>query len=198
MVGQWWSTNANVEQRWVYGKGASSELGAAWSLSGAPGSFTGSKTSTSSVDAAVTFPLATGKAGNLYRTYFKFGEYDLQEYDYITGKWYYIGTWVRKTSWERGAVVTSGLAVPKSNPDNCKPYAPDAEDDSAVSTAVTWTDGISLSPAMKGRLLDVTLSSRTGFTTTAKNHVHFLKWGRLCGRYGPLSHPGALIARKLL
>jgi hypothetical protein len=50
---------------------------------------------------------------------------------------------------------------------------------------------------MKGLLLDISLSSRTGFSTTAKNHVTFTKKGRLCGRYGPLSHPGALITRNL-
>jgi hypothetical protein len=198
VVGQWWSTTPNVKQRWVYGKGASSELGAAWSLSGAPGSFSGSKTYSSSVDASVTFPLTTGRAGKLYRSFFKMGKYDLQEYDYITSTWYYIGTMVPKTSWERGTALTSGLAVPTSDPGNCQKYLARSDDDSAVSAAMTWTDGISLSPAMKGLLLNVTLSSRTGFTTTAKNHVHFLKRGRLCGRYGPLSHPGALIARKPL
>jgi len=195
VVGQWWSNTAGVTESWIYGKSSSSELGAAWSQSGAPGSYSRSKTYTSTTDATVQFPDATGKAGQFYRSFFKYGKYDMQVWDYIAGRWFYVGTGIRRTSWERGTAVTTGLAVPSSNTDNCSPYAAGSTDNSSVSKAVTWTDGVSLSVPMQVALASVTLSSRTGFTTTAKNHVHFSAKGRLCGRFGPLSHPGALIAR---
>ncbi len=185
-----------MRQRWVYGKGASSAFGSAWSLSGAAGSFSRSKSYTSTIDGSVTFPVVRGKAGYLFRSNFKMGKYDLQEYDYVTARWYYVGTSVRKTSWERGIGWTPLSTVPASVPRFCQPYLSGSGDQTTVSKAVTWTDGISLSQAMQGILIGVTLSSRTGFTTTATNHVHFNRRGRLCGRYGPLSHPGALIARK--
>lgn len=79
------------------------------------------------------------------------GKCDLQEYDYIQGKWHYIGTSIRRTSWERGTQVTSGLKAPATKKKNCSNYAAGSQDGTAISTAVTWSDGISLSPLVARR-----------------------------------------------
>jgi len=198
LVGQWWSTTPGVWQRWSYTKGATSALGGAFTLSGEGGEYKHSETQSTTTTATVGFPVAEHLAGKYYRTYFRYGKYKLEEYEYTTGQWYYIGTWVRRTSWERGTQVTSGVPVPSTQNKNCSKYFAGSDDTSEVSKAVTWTDGVKLSVAMKGVLGSVSLSSQTGFTTQATNEVHFTRKGRLCGVSGPLSRPGALVARKPL
>jgi hypothetical protein len=198
VVGQWWSGTKNTVQRWKYARGTRTRLGAAWSVGGGAGSFTGSRTWSQGVDAKVAFPKIKGKAGILLRSFFKYGLYDLQQYDYVTGRWHYIATWIRQTRWVRGTDLTTGLPVPRSPRKWCSPYHAGSSDQTSLSTAVEWTNGVQLSPAMKGLLVGLDLSSRTGFTTTARNKVTFTGPARLCGRYGPLSKPGALIGRRPL
>lgn len=197
LVGQWWSKNPGTVERWIYSKGATSALEAAFTLAGEHGVYAHSETNSTAITSTVKFPRARGKAGKLYRTYFGYGRFVLQQYDYVSGKWVYIGTWVRRTSWERGTQVTSNVPVPPSSGKHCAPYLRDSEDTTQTSAAVTWSDGVQLSGRMKAVLGGVTLSSRTGFTDVATNHVRFAtRRGRLCGVYGPLSAPGALLARK--
>lgn len=196
LVGQWWSKTPNVEQTWRYSQGATSSLEAAFTLAGDGGEYKHSETNTTSTTSSVGFPKVTGKAGKYFRTYFAYGRYKLEEFDYVTGRWYYIGKWVRRTTWERGQQITSGVSVPATKPENCSRYAKGGDDTTETSTAVTWTDGVSLSGTMKGILGSISLSSRTGFEKAATNYVLFTARGRLCGVYGPLSKPGALVARK--
>lgn len=198
VVGQWWSSTKATKQVWKFGKGTSSYLGAAWSVGGAPGSFNGTRAWSKSVDSVVTFPAQKRKVGVYFRSFFKYGKYDYQQYDYCAGEWVYIATWVRTTKWVKGTDLTKGVSVPaqKKPKVRCSPYRKGSTDETAVSTAMTWSDGVTLSAAMKGLLGDLTLSSRTGFTSSTRNFVHFkFGRGRLCGRYGDLSKPGALIAR---
>jgi hypothetical protein len=196
VVGQFWSSTPDVTQTWTYSRGASSELGAAWSTSGTAGSFSASKSWTKTTDASVTFPTAVGKVGNYYRTLFKYGKFDQQQYDYCSSQWYYVGTEVRRTSWEGGATVTTGLSVPQTDAGNCSRYDSGSMYDTSISRARTWSDGVTLAAVMKTLLASVTLSSTTGFTAAARNHIHFTADGRVCGVYGPLSHPGFLVARQ--
>jgi hypothetical protein len=42
----------------------------------------------------------------------------------------------------------------------------------------------------------LSLFSLTGFTEVAENRVDFARGGYLCGLFGPLSKPGALLARR--
>lgn len=198
LVGQWWSTNPGTVQRWTYSKGASSSLESAYSLSGEGGGYSHSETTSKETTSTVGFPQAKGRSGQYYQTYFGYGKYHLQQNDYITGDWTYIGTWVRTTSWERGTQVIKKVSVPATKDVNCSKYIKGSDDTTEVSKAITWTDGVSLSATMKGVLGSVTLSSQTGFTSKATNAVEFkTRRGRLCGVYGPLSkRPGMLVARK--
>jgi hypothetical protein len=197
VVGQFWSSMAGVRQTWEFGRGASSELGAAWSTSGAAGNFEQGRTWTATTDATVTFPEAIGRVGNYYRTTFTFGLFDFQTYDYQTGRWYYAGTSMRRTGWSRGTAVTSGLAVPRTVQSNCSHYVAGSTDTTVSSRARTWSDGVSLSAEMFHLLTSVKLSSRTGFTQHARNSVTFTNGGWLCGVDGALwNKPGALVARQ--
>jgi hypothetical protein len=196
VVGQFWSTMDGVKQTWTYGRGATSELGAAWSVTGAAGSFSHSDTWTEASTASVTFPPSHGKVGNYYRTNFRFGLFDEQVYDYILGRWIYVGSAIRETSWERGVSVTTGVPVPSTAKRHCEMYNRGAKDHTSTSVARTWSDGVSLSGQMAAILGDVTLSSRTGYDVHARNDVTFIRSGWLCGVDGPLSRPGAMVARR--
>ena len=198
VVGQWWSSTRATRQVWKYGKGTSSYLGAAWSAGGAPGTFNGTRQWSKAVNQVVTFPPMKRKVGVLFRSFFKYGKYDYQQFDYCSGEWVYIATWVRTTKWIGGTDLTKGVPVPRQKKPKywCVPYSKHSRVKTKVSTAMTWTDGVTLSAAMKGVLGELTLSSRTGFTKNSRNLVRFkFGGGRLCGRYGGLAKPGALIAR---
>ncbi len=197
LVGQWFSTLKGVEQTWRYSEGASSSLGSVSSMTGKVGSFEKSQTYSRSTTATVTFPKARGKVGKYYRTYFSYARYAHVYCDGVDcGVFKYS---VRPYKWERGTQVISNIPQFKVDRDNCSRYAPDSWDTSGGSTAITWTDGVSLGTELAGDIgVHVSLSARTGFTSDAENVVHFNRGGLLCGKYGPLSGtPRILAARPL-
>jgi hypothetical protein len=197
LVGQWFSTLKGVEQTWKYSEGASSSLGSATSMTGRVGSYEKSQTYARSTNATVTFPKARGKVGKYYRSYFSYAKYAHVYCDEVAcGTFKYS---IRPYKWERGTQVISGIPQFKVDRDNCSRYAPDSWDTSGGSTAITWTNGVSVGGDLAGDLgLNVSLSARTGFTSHAENVIHFNRRGLLCGKYGPLSgSPRVLAARPL-
>ncbi|CUR55606.1 exported hypothetical protein [metagenome] len=196
-VGQFWSNTKRSRERWVYADGASSSLGAAWSVSGVNGSYSASQTWTTSTDNSMGFPKARGKAHRIYRTFFSYGKFAYQVYDYINGRWRTVGHIVRRIRWEGGIGTLKGPRTPTSPQNYCKPFRKGTDWDSGTTHAMTWSDGVSLSAGMKDVLGSVTLSSSSGFSRLAHNHVAFVGKARLCGLHGGLTdRPGALIARR--
>ena len=120
-----------------------------------------------STDATVTFPAARGKAGNYYRSYFRYAKYIHWYCDTVAcGAGGYT---IRPYSWERGTQVTTGVRVPEVKRDNCSPYKKGSTDNSRGSKAVTWTNGVSIGGDLASALgLNIALSSQTGFTSSAR------------------------------
>lgn len=145
----------------------------------------------------MTFPTAKNKQDRFYCTYFRWGTYDLQLQECTDGKWYYMGTSIRNTEWVGGtAMADASAALPTLVWSRCVPYLAGSVFRTSKSTAITWTNGVSLSVPMLTALGGVNLSSRTAFTTTARNVVRFTKKGRICGSTGGLRQPGTVMARK--
>ena len=196
LVGQWFSSMKGVTQVWRYARGASTSLSSGFSQTGRAGSFTRNTTMDRSAEATVSFPVARGKAGNYYRSYFRYARYI---------HWYCDGVAcgasgysIRPYSWERGTQVTSGLRVPSVKRTNCSPYKKGSTDSVQGSKAVTWTNGVSIGGDLAiGLGLNLSMSSQTGFTNSAQNVVTFHKRGFLCGVFDSLSgRPGILVARQ--
>ena len=196
LVGQWFSSMKGVTQVWHYSRGARTSMTSAFSQTGRAWTWSRSVTLDRSAEAAVTFPAARGKAGNYYRSYFRYAKY-------IT--WYCDGVacgpagyMIRPYSWERGTQVTTGVRVPTVKRNNCSPYKRGSTDNSRGSEAVTWANGVSIGGDLGSALgLNISFSSQTGFTSAAENVVTFHKRGFLCGVLGPLSgRPGMLVARQ--
>ncbi len=196
LVGQWFSSMKGVRQVWRYSQGATTSLSSAFSQTGRPGSYSRSVTYDRSAHAAVAFPVAHGKAGNYYRSYFRYAKY---VHWYCDGVACGVGGYtVRPYSWERGTQVTTGLRVPAVKRNNCSPYRKGSTDSSRGSQAVTWRNGVSIGGDLAAGVgLNISFSSQTGFTNAAENVVTFQKRGFLCGVQGPLSgRPGMLVARQ--
>ncbi|MGD9959186.1 hypothetical protein [Nocardioides sp.] len=196
-VGQYWSNTKRARERYVYSGGATSSLGAGWSVSGANGSYSASQTWTTSTDNSMGFPVARGKAHRIYRTYFSYGKFAYQVYDYLSGRWYTAGHMVRRIRWEGGQGSLAGPSTPTSSAGFCKPFKKGGYWNSGTTHAVTWSNGVDLTAGMKGVLGSLSLSSSSGFSRLAHNHVTFVGKARLCGWHGRLTgRPGALIARR--
>ncbi len=196
LVGQWFSSMKGVRQVWRYSQGATTSMSSAFSQTGRPGSYSRSVTYDRSANAAVAFPVAHGKAGNFYRSYFRYAKY---LHWYCDGVGCGVGGYtIRPYSWERGTQVTTGLRVPTVKRSNCSPYRQGSTDSSRGSKAVTWKNGVSIGGDLAAGVgLNISFSSQTGFTSTAENVVTFQKRGFLCGVYDSLSgRPGMLVARQ--
>ena len=125
-----------------------------------------------------------------------YGKFAYQVYDYLSGRWYTAGHIVRRIRWESGMGSMGAPETPKSPAIWCQPFLKGGSTNTHTSHAVTWSNGVDLSGAMKGVLGSVSLSSSSGFTREAHNHVAFTGRARLCGWKGALNgSPGALIAR---
>ena len=196
LVGQWWSKMRGVREDWHYAQGATSQLQSALKTYSAGGGYEKSKTYAKTTDDAVDFPTAHGKTGVFYRTYFRNAKYTLWYCDASIGcqSW---ASRVRVYSWERGTDLVKPIPYPTIHRGNCSRYESDSGDTSRGSTAVTWTNGITIGGDLRKELGGtISLSSQTGFTTSAENRVHFNRRGFLCGVFDSLAGtPGALVAQ---
>jgi hypothetical protein len=195
IVGQWWSQMKGVKQTWAFSQGASSELQSAVKVSSAGGSYEKSTTYAKSTDSTVTFPLSQGKTQSLFKSYFKYAKYIVWYCDASVGctPW---TTRIKPYAWERGTKISNAGTPGTPASGDCSHYEKGSGDTSRGSKALTWTNGVTIGGDLKASLgATISLSSRTGFTEVAENRVTFSRAGYLCGLFGPLSKPGALLAR---
>ena len=173
VVGQWFSTTSGVHANWYYSRGASSDLGVGWSLSGEYGSWKQSGTKSKESTATIGFPRADGSGGHYYLT-----KWDLQKYHYVctglAGQSHYE---VSVKSFAGGTWVVDGVSAPSGNW-QCKPYVDNAVLIKDNNTAITWSNGFDVS-----RVLGIDLSTRTGYTSKASLHINVTKNSgvHLCG-----------------
>lgn len=197
LVGQWWSSMAKVQQTWKYTEGASSQLGTAEKFYSGGGSYEKGETRAKSSQSDVTFPTSHGKSGLYFLSFWRYAKYDTWWCSADTGDCTITVSRVKPYSWERGAKVVRGLGVPKTPRKNCSPYVKGAIDTTRGTRAVTWTNGVNVGGDLAKEIgANFSLQSQTGFTQSAENVVHYRRHGWLCGVFGPLSKPGAVLARK--
>ncbi|MFS0883855.1 hypothetical protein [Aeromicrobium sp. 179-A 4D2 NHS] len=186
VVGTWYSDVAGVTQQFRYQRSSRSTLGVAVSSSGRAGTFKAGGTRTESSTAAVGFGTQRGSGGWRFATRFR---YQKRVYTYCAnGAYCYQQYKIEPTSWVGGASVTRAPAYAATK---CVRYAKGT--DFTISTSKAWTFSTGVSPS---GMTVVDLSSRTGFSSTAKQTIAFTSRGRLCGKRGyPGGSPQALRAR---
>ncbi|WP_215814497.1 hypothetical protein [Pimelobacter sp. 30-1] len=179
-----------------YTNGATSTLGVAVSVNGTMGSWSagGSSSLQKQVDSTSTVGFPVKSTGYWHRkTYFRYKSYKIE-------CWYSAYGVVKRTvRYEArpsnfvGGATTVGVATPPTPPrGNCAPQEAGSRFARSSSTATTWSNGVALK-----NVLGVDLSSRTGYSKTAKITIEYTKAGWICGTQGdPGDTPRTLIARK--
>lgn len=161
IVGSSYANAGSTTGTFTYSSGASSTIGVGYSATGNKGSYSQSGTSTASSNGSVSFGTRSG--GYSYATYFKFGKYG--SYCYPVGSKKNIDSYyaykVRPSSYAGGGTVNSSTT----------PSATKCTDFSGGGTVITrnsksantWSSGASLDA-----VIGINLSSKTGYTSTAK------------------------------
>ncbi|MFJ9313874.1 hypothetical protein ACIRN4_06740 [Pimelobacter simplex] len=179
-----------------YVDGATSTLGVGVSVTGAAGSWSagGSATWQKEVDStsAVGFPVkSTGYWHR--RTYFRYKSYKIECWYSAYGVVNRTVRFEARPSNFVGGASTVGTGTPPTPPRaNCAPQEVGSKFTRSSSTAITWSNGVSLK-----NVLGIDLSSRTGYTTRAKIKFDYKQAGWICGTHGdPGATPRTLVARK--
>ena len=161
IVGSSYANAGSTTGTFTYSSGASSSIGVGYSVTGSKGSYSQSGTSSSSSNGSVGFGTRSG--GYSYATYFKFGKYG--SYCYQVGSKKNVDSYyaykVRPSSYAGGGTVNSSTT----------PSATKCTDFSGGGTTITrnssgantWSSGASLDA-----VIGINLSSKTGYTSTAK------------------------------
>lgn len=161
IVGSSYAVAGNTTGSFTYSSGASSTIGVGFSYSGSKGSYSQSGTTSASSNASVGFGTRTG--GYSYATYFKFGKYG--DYCYPVGGKKNIDSYyafkVRPSSYAGGGTVNNSTTPSATK---CTDFGGGGLTISRSSnSANTWSSGASLDAA-----IGINLSSKTGYTSTAK------------------------------
>lgn len=183
LVGAAYLATSGVTAQFTYLSGASSSLGVGFSLSGAYGTWSASGTSSKSSTATITFPSFTGSGQYRYfDTKFQYGKYN--------------GKCAPEPEWQTRVHSFSGgsnTRVPSSAPSAtyCVPFVAGSSFEKTSSSATTWSNGMDMSPA-----IGIDLSTRTGYSTSAKMKFTFSSTRNLCGTSGyPGGTPGQMVAK---
>lgn len=149
------------------------------------GVYTMSGTYTFVTGTEITFPAYTAVGARQHRTQFRFAElsctYGSTQIPSITTRPLELA----------GGTSALTVSTPSTSSSNCTPYQPGGGMSKKTSTASTFAKGVAIKPK-----IGIDLSSRTGFTTTARRKVDFAKAGKLCGVSGvPAGSPGLLVVK---
>lgn len=178
-------TVSGVTAAFTYSSGASSTLGIGVSASGASGTFSLSGSNSVSSTLAISMPPISGLGGRLWKTQFVYSKFGYacpptpgyQSYQ------------VRATSFAGGSTYSSALSSPSAS--YCTPQNAGSIVNVTTSNAYTFSGGAGLSGS-----IGINLSSKTGFTSTAKLKFTFSSAGKLCGTTGyPGGTPSRLVAK---
>ncbi len=194
IVGQLYSTTTGATGDFQYASGATSELGVGVSLSGAAGSFSSAGTTALSSSTLIDFP--TQSAGSTWKSYMK------TQWKY--GKFKDVTTTCSKVcasttqysarpySFLGGSQVATAGSVPTTSPSNCTSYAGGSQATIQSGSAITWTNGVSMTGSPAGKVdIGIDLSSKTGYSTSASLRYVFSSTRHLCGVGGPPTGAGS-------
>lgn len=160
IVGSSYANAGSTTGTFTYSSGASSTIGVGYSVSGSKGSYSQSGTSSTSSNGSVGFGTRSG--GYSYATYFKFGKYG--EYCYPVGSKKtaesYYAFKVRPSSYAGGGTVNSSTTPTATK---CTDFGGGTIITRNSNSANTWSSGADLNA-----VIGINLSSKTGYTSTAK------------------------------
>ena len=161
IVGSSYANAASTTGTFTYSSGASSSISVAYSVSGSKGSYSKGGTTSISSKGAVGFGTRSGAYS--YATYFKFGKYGDYCYDVGSKKNAdsYYSFKVRPSSYAGGGTVNSSTTPTATK---CTTFSGGGTTITrSSSSANTWTSGADLNA-----VIGINLSSKTGYTSTAK------------------------------
>ncbi len=185
-LGGWYSNLDGVDSQFTYAQGASSSIGIAVSATGKYGSYHLDSKKSQDASKSQGFPLSKNSGGWIYRTYFEESKFHY----FCAGR--SAGYAIEPTGWDGGTQMTTGLTAP-AGITSCVPELKGSTWTQDNSTAVTWTNGLSLSA-----IIGLDASIGTGYSKDTRIFVNFARaGGRLCGRGDkPGGKPYLLMARK--
>jgi hypothetical protein len=158
-VGSTYTTASGASAKFTYSAGATSTLGVGYSVSGTYGSFSGSGTSDRSSASTVDFGTRSGSY--TYGTFFTYGKYAQWCYPvYNSGLKSTYAYKVHSNGYAGGSTVNVSSAPTATY---CVALASGTSFSKSTTAAYTWSGGASLSS-----VIGVNLSSKTGYTSTAK------------------------------
>lgn len=173
-LGKYWVTvgygyidGSGAKMKFTYRAGASSTLGVAVSATGGAGTYRASGSSTFSSTSTVTYPATTGN--KLWKTQFRYGKYKRGVCPYV--RELYVS---KVDGYAGGSRITTVKTTPVAR--HCVWNDPGTSFIKDTTAAYESSSGVSISGP-----LGVDLSSRTGYTSTAKITFSFSKMKRLCG-----------------
>jgi hypothetical protein len=171
IVGQTYVNYSGITQGFTYHAGQSSTLGVGISSTNKSGSFTGDGTTSESSSTAETYP-TRGPAYVYYQTEFVYANYE----DECTqgNQWE-----ARSDGYAGGAQSAFTSKPPVAN--YCVNQEAGSTFTKSTTTAVTWTNGLSIP------VIGLSLSSHTGYDSGASLTFHFTGNHRMCGTGG---YPG--------
>lgn len=186
LVGAIHITASGKEMRFNYNSDAASTLGVGVSSSGSYGTFSSGGTVSRTRSLSTTYPWYKSATNQLLDTYYSYGKYCV---NVATNGPTFHQYEVRPIKHEGGTNARSTTA-PTAN--YCVPYNVAGSGGSKTSSnATTWSNGAKL-----GGAIGIDLSSRTGFTTKAKQEWVFKTPGRLCGTHdSPAGSPRRLVMK---
>ena len=171
IVGQTYSTvSGGHTRKFTYTASASTSVGVGVSKSGAFGSFSSSRTVTASSTTTIGFPTYSDAVGRVMKTQFTFGLYrcsypvTYSVIDYV----------VYPIAFAGGATVAT---VSNPTATYCNTYIAGATFSKDSSTAITWSNGVSIAAK-----IGIDLSAKTDYSTKSKIDFTFSSTRQLCGQ----------------
>jgi hypothetical protein len=188
IVGSSYANAGSTTGTFTYSSGASSTIGVGYSVSGSKGSYSQSGTSSTSSNGSVGFGTRSG--GYSYATYFKFGKYG--SYCYPVGSKKNIDSYyaykVRPSSYAGGGTVNSSTTPSATK---CTDFGGGTTITRNSNGANTWSSGASLDA-----VIGIDLSSKTGYTSTAKlSYKNNGSTKKICGTNDYLANSQRLVTK---
>ncbi|MCW2497333.1 hypothetical protein [Jatrophihabitans sp.] len=169
VVGSTYSYTSHASETFTYSKGTNSSLGVGVNYAMTGGSFEASGTHSVSSDSSITFPTESGAKNTHFITWFDYAEFGAS-----CGS----RSWrsVEATDWDGGSKISTASSLTATH---CLPYASGSTFTNTHSSAFDYSNG-----SLVSDIVGISLSARTGYSTSATLLVHLTADSRLCGYKG--------------
>jgi len=168
-------TGPHADAQLVYQQGSTSTVGIGISVSGTSGTFSASGSSSLTDTGVVTYPNYGPTHNIVEQSEFRSAKYSIV--CTIHGTTYDHHFEVRPYDWIGGGTQYVAAGPPTAT--NCTPVGAGIGETVNTGTAITFTNGYSMSGQ-----IGIDLSTSTGFTTNTELRFNFVSSGNLCGSNG--------------